>query len=119
MDEQISGIDSTVAGDIAQGVELAVGGRELIGLADEAQPELAELRLELIDREIGAEAGNGLQLIQRAAGMAERAAGHHRNDDARRRGQWRDNEAGLIADAAGGVLVDLHAGDIGEIHGFA
>src|SRR5208283_7498 len=32
---------------------------------------------------------------------------------------WRHNEAGLVADAAGGVLVHFHAGDTREVDGIA
>ena len=51
-------------------------------------------------------AGNGFELIQSTAGVAERASADHGHGHAAGRGQGRDEEAGLVADAAGGVLVD-------------
>ena len=40
----ISGIDSTVAGHVAQRVQAAVGGREVVGLADDRAAHLAHDR---------------------------------------------------------------------------
>ena len=59
---------------IAQRIQLAVGRRDLRRLPDKRQPVLDQLRAEFVDRQIGAESGNGFQLVQRAAGMAQRAA---------------------------------------------
>ena len=84
-----------------------------------AKPCCGELRAELVEVEIGAETGNGFELIQRAAGVAQRAAGNHGNDDARGRGQRRRDQAGFVAHAAGGVLVDFNARDGGEVDCFA
>ena len=95
--------------DITQRVELAVGRRHPVRLPDEAQADLAQLRVELFHREIGAKAGNGFQLVERAAGVSQRAAGHHGHDHARGRSQRRHDQAGLVAHAAGRVLVDLDA----------
>jgi hypothetical protein len=74
-----------------------------------AMPCLANCSLEFVDGEIGAEAGDGLEFVERAAGVTQRAAGDHRHHDARRRGQRSRDQAGLVADAAGGVLVHLDA----------
>ena len=73
---------------------------------------MRELCAELIEREIRAEAGNGFELVERAAGVAKTAAGNHGDDDARRGRDGRADQAGLIADAAGRMLVDLDAGDV-------
>ena len=54
----------------------------------------------------GAVAGNGFKFIQRAAGVAEGAAGDHGYGDAAGRSDGRDEETGFVAYAAGGVLVD-------------
>ena len=62
--------------------------------------------------------GNRFQLVQRAAGMAQRAAGNHRHDDARRGGQRRRDQAGFVAHAAGGMLVDFDARDRRQIDMF-
>ena len=63
--------------------------------------------------------GNRFQLVQRAAGVAQGAPRDHRNHHARRGRQRRRNQTGLIAHAAGGMLVHLHAGHRGEVDGFA
>ena len=67
------------------------------------------------ERQIRAEPGNRFQLIERAAGEAQRAAPGHGHDDSRGRGQRRRDQAGLIADAAGRVLIDFDAGNAGQI----
>ena len=55
-------------------------------------------------------AGDGLQLVEGAAGVAQAAAGQHRHLDPAGGDQRGDDEADLVADAAGAVLVDLRAG---------
>ena len=55
-------------------------------------------------------ARDGLQLVQGAAGVAEAAAGEHGHAHAAGGEQGGDDEADLVADAAGAVLVDLLAG---------
>src|SRR3954463_1744771 len=65
------------AGNIAQGVELAIGGDEIGGgAADDAADVAADL-LKLGRTEIRAEPGNGLKFVERAAGGPEAAAGDH------------------------------------------
>ena len=59
----------------------------------------------------GAEPGNGFQLVQRAAGMAQRAPRNHRDHHARRRRQRRRDQAGLVSHAAGGMFIHLNARD--------
>ena len=51
--------------------------------------------------------GIDFELVERAAGVAEAAARHHRHDHAAGRGERRQDQRGLVADAAGAVLVDL------------
>ena len=46
-----------LVGDVAQGVQFAVGGRQAVGLADEAEPQFGELFFEFLGGETGAEAG--------------------------------------------------------------
>src|SRR5215831_2576886 len=106
-------------GDVAQGVEFAVGGSEMVALADEGEPDLGELIAKFVDGEIGAEARNRFEFVQRAAGVAERASGHHGHHDTGRGCQRSDDEAGFVAHAAGGMLVDFDSGNRGEIHAIA
>ena len=114
---QRDGLDG--GGDVAQGIELQVGRHQLIGLPDEAQADFGELLLKLFGGEVGAEAGDGFELVERAAGVAQGAPGHHGHDDAGGGGQRGHDQAGLIADSAGGVLVHLHAGNRGKIDALA
>ncbi len=82
----------------------------------------------------GAKAGDGLQLVQGSAGVAERAAGDHGIAEAEafacfqgcagRGNDGSDQQRGLVANPAGGVLVDrnrMERGGIqrlpGEAHG--
>ena len=110
MEEAISGIESTVAVTSRSEYSLPSAGATCVALADEAQPISCKLRPELVERQVGAHTGNGLQLVQRAAGVSQRAAGHLGDDHARRRGQRRRDQAGLVAHAAGGMLVHLYPG---------
>ena len=106
------------AGDVAQRVKLAVGRRELVGLSDETQAQFGKLPLKLVAREVGAEAGNRFQLVQRAARVAQRPARHHRHHHACGGGQWRHHQAGLVAHPASGMLVHLDAGNGGKVRRF-
>ena len=59
--------------------------------------------------QVDAEPGDRLELVERAAGVAEAAARHHRHRDAARGDRRRERDRDLVADAAGRVLVDLRA----------
>jgi hypothetical protein len=61
--------------------------------------------------QIDAEAGDGLELVEGAAGVAQAAARHHRHRHAAGRDRGRQRDGDLVADAAGRVLVDLGPGD--------
>ena len=84
-----------------------------------AQPRVLEHGAELGQGEVDPEAGDRLELVEGAAGVAQAAAGDHRHVDAAGRGQRREHEAGLVADAARRVLVDLGAGELGEVEHLA
>ena len=105
------------AGVVAEGVEDAVGGDDRGGLADEGGAAFGKDVDELWEGELGVEAGDGFELVQGAAGVAEAASGDHGDADAGdavRGGSGEasggddgcDEKGGLVADAAGGVLVD-------------
>ena len=114
-DAEISGMLSIVRGDVAQRVELLVGGGDVGGLADEAAAHLAQGGAELVQGQRHAEPGNRLELVERAAGVPEPAARHLRHDDAAGGGQRRQHDRHLVADAAGAVLADLDAGNRGQV----
>ncbi len=118
------------AGVVAEGVEDAVGGDEVRGLADHGCAAFFEGKEELIECELRVEAGDGLELVECAAGVAEAAAGDHGDADTGDTcGCWRgkaccgedggDEERGLVADAAGGVLVDGEGVEWGGVEDFA
>ena len=106
IEEAISGRMSTVAGDVAEPVELLVRRHEVVGLADDRQPDLLHLLDEAVDGEVDAEAGDRLELVERAAGVAEAAAAHLPDRDAAGGDDRADRDRRLVADAAGRVLVD-------------
>ena len=51
-------------------------------------------------------AGDRLELVERAAGVAEAAPGNHRHEGAAGRQHRREHQADIVADAAGRMLVD-------------
>lgn len=120
---------------VAEGVEDAVGGDDLGGLAYEGGSAFLESVEELGEVELGVEAGDGLELVECAASVAERAPRDHGdanagNSSGSRRSEagggedGGDEEGGLVADAAGGVFVDCEGvegrgveGVAGEAHG--
>ncbi len=94
------------AGDVAQRVDLAVGRRQLAGGEDRrADVGKAVARICAFDR-FGGEARNRLELVQRAAGVPEAAAGRLRHRRAAGGDHGHQRQGDLVADPAGGVLVD-------------
>ena len=68
---------------VAEGVEPLVGRGDLGGLADQDEAALVEHRLVAVEVEVDAEAGDRLELVERAAGVAQPAARDHRHRHAR------------------------------------
>src|SRR5699024_10722302 len=60
--------------------------------------------------------GDGLELVEGAAGVAEPAAGQLRDGDAVGGDQGREREGDLVPHPAGGVLVGGGPGQGGEVH---
>ena len=96
---------------IPQGVHLFIGDRDALALADDRQADLVHLRKEVLLREGRPGAGHTLHLVDGAAGVAQAAAAHLGDLDAAGRHHRRDDQRGLVAHTAGGVLVHLDAGD--------
>ncbi len=115
----ISGIDSTVAGHVAQRVQLAVGRCELGTGGADHRADLAQLGEELGVGQLGPPARDRFQLVQGAAGVAESAPGQLRHGGAARGDQRRQRQRDLVADAAGGVLVGRRAGHAGQVEPLA
>jgi hypothetical protein len=103
------------AGDVAQGVEFAVGRRDVRGLAGDGHAQGGQVGEKLLAAEGGAETGDGLKLVDCAAGKTETTAGHFRHRHTGRCDQRRKNESGGIGNAAGAVFVDLDTGDSGQV----
>ena len=119
IDAEISGMLSTVAVTSRSAYSFLSAGASDGGLADDAVPTSRSACLNSsIVRSI-AEAGNRFELVERAAGVAETAARHLRHDDAARRGDRREDDRDLVADAAGAVLADLDAGNVREVDALA
>ena len=111
----MSGIDSTVA-VASRSAYIFLSAGAISGVCPiSAQPCSLDLRARLGEREVGAKAGNGFELVERAAGVAERAAGHHRHGDVERRDERREHERHLVADAAGRVFVDARASEVRQV----
>ena len=73
-------------GHVAQGVERLVGGRQIGRLSDDCQADVGYLADELFLGQVDPHARNALQLIQRAAGVAQAAAAHLGHFEPARRG---------------------------------
>ncbi len=93
------------AGDVAQRVDLAVGRRQLAG-GEDGRAEIAKLLADMGFRQFGGEARDRLELVERPAGVPESAARGLRNRTAARHHDRDQRDGDLVADAAGGMLVD-------------
>ena len=93
-------------GHVAQPVEQLVGRDEVRGLPDDREPDLPHLLEELVLRELDPETGDRLELVERAAGVAETAAAHLPERNAARGDDRADRERRLVPHAARRVLVD-------------
>jgi hypothetical protein len=100
------------AGDVANGVEAAVGGGDVGGLADDGAAGLAHHAAQGVEVGLGRVAGDGVELVERAPGMAEAAAGDHRDVGAAGGQRRAEHERDVVADATGGVLVHHRAGQV-------
>ena len=104
---------STVAGHVAEAVELLVRRDEVVGLADDREPDVPHLGDELVDGEVDAEAGDRLQLVERPAGVAEAASAHLPDRDSACGHDRPDRDRRLVAHAARRMLVDDLAAERG------
>ena len=108
-DDQRDRLDG--AGGVADRVQAPVGGRELARSGRRSRSRPRHRRARSASRS-GADvvAGDRLELVERAAGVAEAAAGDHRHRAAAGRDDRREQQADLVADAAGRVLVEAGPG---------
>ena len=115
----MSGIDSTVAGASRSAYIFRSAGAISAVWPISAQPIRATCASRFGERQVGAKAGDGLELVERAAGVAEAAARHHRHGDAAARDQRREHERHLVAHAARRVLVDHGSAEALEVEAVA
>ena len=104
------------AGHVAHGVEPRSAGATRAEAATMAAPARATVSAQALGVEIDPEPRDRLQLVERAAGMAEPAPRDHRHVDAAGRQRGREDEAHAVAHAAGGVLVEHRAVEIPAQH---
>ena len=98
-------------GHVPQGVHLFIRHGDALALADDREADLVHLRKEFLLGQGCPGAGHALHLINGAAGVPQTTAAHFGDLDAAGRHDGRNDQGGLIAHAAGGVLVHLDAGD--------
>ena len=115
MDEAMSGMLSTVPVTSRSAYSFLSAGAISGVCPTNTQPIRSQRREERVPVHGDAEAGNRLQLVDRAARVAETAAGALRHHNPAGRDERRDDDRGLVADAAGAVLACLDARDAGEI----
>src|SRR6185436_4649456 len=84
----------------------AVGGGDLGRLPDHRAPELHHLCLRLGERQSRAESGDRLELVERAAGVAQAASRHHGHGHAARGDERREHQRYLVAHPTRRLLID-------------
>ncbi len=97
---------------VADGVEAPVGGRQIGRLADDRAAGFLHDAPEEREVGLGCVARNRIELVERAAGVAEAAAGDHRHEGAGSRQHRRQHQRHVVADPAGRMLVEDRAGEI-------
>ncbi len=105
--------------NVAQRIELLVRRSKFFGLSDHRATNFAEDAAEIVQFEVDVEAGNGLQFIQRTAGVPQSAPADHRHFDPARGHNRRDDQRSLVSHAAGGVLVHLAPRDLRKVQHLA
>src|SRR5438067_66879 len=85
----------------------ASGSAKLSGMTGQGTANPGPSGAESVPALDAAEAGDPIKLLERAAGLCQAAARHHRHGDAAGRDQGSDNQRGLVADTAGAVFVYL------------
>ena len=91
--------------DVAESVELLVGGRYLVGLHRHRDADFLHNLLEVVKRKRGAVAGDRLELVGCSARDAKPTPRERGNGDTACRGERLDDERQLVADTASRMLV--------------
>ena len=101
---------------IPQGVHLFIRHGNALALPDDRQTHAVHLCKELLLRQSGLCAGDALHLVDGAAGVTQTSAAHLGDLDTTRRHDGGNDQRGLVAYAAGGMLVHFDAGNGRKIH---
>ncbi len=115
MDAQIRNGLSTVAGAVAQRVERAVRRHQPFRLAHDRETAGAQDGEDLLLLQVGSVAGDALQLVEGAAGVAQGAAGDHGHVEPGCGSDGGHQEGGFVAHSTGGVLIHLGPGQAAEV----
>ena len=107
------------AGNVAERVNFLVRRNHPVGLTADDTADFLHLLNDFSGGQHGFEAGNGIELVERAAGDAQAAPGNHWHAETEAREQWRERQRDLVADAAGGMLVHERAFVPGEFQHIA
>jgi hypothetical protein len=105
--------------DIPERVEPAIRRGKAGPRRRDHRAGLVERRDQPFTAEAGPPAGDRLELVQRAAGMPEAAAGKLRHGGAAARHQRSEHQRDLVPDAAGRVLVHRGLAQAAEIEALA
>ena len=93
-------------GHIAQGVHFLIGGRNFRRLANQGAATGIENAAEPVEREVHVKAGDGFELVERAAAVAQSPAADHGYAQTASRDDGRDHQRRFIANTASGMFVD-------------
>src|SRR5215213_5178744 len=104
---------------IAQRVHLLISRRQLSSLSGHRITDLVENLFELSRTKSNTIAWNRLELIERAASVAQAATGDHRHTNSTRRHERRDDDRGLISNSAGRMLICFWFGNVRKVENVA
>src|SRR6202022_1688080 len=106
-------------GCVAQRVNFFIRWRNFRGLPNQSHSAFRKHVPKFRKTQIRSESWNRFQFIQGSAGVPQPASAYHRYNKSASRDNWSENQRSLIADAAGGMLIDFFAGNIGKIQNFS
>ena len=95
------------SGHVAQCIKFLVSRTDVLRLSNHEDADLVELLERAPFIEIHIESGNAFEFVERSTGEAEPATGNHRHPHFIAGTERRHHQRGLVANAAGGVFVDL------------
>ena len=103
-------------GNVAQRIKLLISWNKIARLTCNRNANLRDLLEEIGLGNLNGKSWNCLKFVQRTACVTQATAAHLGNLDAQRRNKRANNQRGLIANAAGRVLVNLNTRNCREVH---